>query len=219
MLLVINPVPLVLGSIGVSVLSISMGFVIFPLAVVDVTVGVDQSASSVCFVIFPVAFVNTSIAPDLVASAVTLFRLNVPLSLVLGSVGEHHHRPLLLLDTWLVVFIVVPSVLEFRETFSDSLDSGSLFFKLLRVHFNMNSSPHEETLAHFKAIDLLDHAASKEAPDERLHVDDSAERDLIESLPVLPALGLIVSSPVPEVSLFVFLGFVGAASTHFILKY
>ena len=113
MLLVVDPVPLVLGSIGVSVFSETVSLVFAPVAVVDVPVSMDQAASAVGFVVFPISFINTAVRPYLVSSAVALVGVDVPLPFVLATVLKDDHRPLLLDDTWLVVLITLPAILKF----------------------------------------------------------------------------------------------------------
>ena len=71
-LLIVDPVALVFGSVRVSVLSISMGLVVLPIAVVDISIGVDEPSSTVSFVIFPITFINTAVAPYLITSAMLL---------------------------------------------------------------------------------------------------------------------------------------------------
>jgi len=141
-LLIVHPVPNVLGAIRVSVLAEPVSFVVPPESIVDVPVSVDQTAFSVSFVISPVTFVDRAVAPDLVAASVSLVCVHVPLALVLRAVLEDDHGPLLFLNSLLVILLLILTVVKFRELFTDSLDLCSLLFKFFRLHLDMNGASH-----------------------------------------------------------------------------
>ena len=71
MLLVILPGSNILGSVCVSVGSISVGLVIDPVSLVDIAVSMVQLAMTVSFSVLPGAFVSAAIKPLLFALAVT----------------------------------------------------------------------------------------------------------------------------------------------------
>lgn len=70
---------------------------------------------------------------------------SVPLSLILSSVLEDEHWSLLLEYLRLVVLILVETVLKFRELLSDLLDSSSLSFQFLGIHFDVYRPSHHES--------------------------------------------------------------------------
>ena len=148
MLLVVDPVAFILGSIGVSVLSEPMSLVIAPGTVVDVSVGVDEPAAAVSLVSFKVAFVNASVGPDLIAFAVSLVIGHIPLALVTSTVVQSHHRPMLFLHTRFVKGVQKvhrpfqyvfsgDTVLERRQSIPDVLHSGTLLLRFLGVHLDV----------------------------------------------------------------------------------
>jgi hypothetical protein len=138
MLFVVDPIAFILCTIRMRILTIAMCLIILPIAVIDVTVCVNEPTSSICFIVFPVSFVYTSVTPNLITSTMLLTSSSIPLTFVLSTVLQCFHRMTIFLDSWLIVFIVISSILEFRQSFSDLLDSCPLFFQFFRIHLNMN---------------------------------------------------------------------------------
>jgi hypothetical protein len=126
MLLVVDPVTLVLGSVGVRILSEAMRLVVLPLAIIDITVCVNKPSTSVSLIMLPISLVYASIAPNLISSAMSEASFHIPLALVLGAVRQDHHLSLLFMDAWLVVLVVISSVLELRQVFPNCLNAGTL---------------------------------------------------------------------------------------------
>jgi len=118
-LLVLTPVSLILGAVGVVVSTFSVGLVVLPLSLVDVSVSVDESSSSVGLVVAPVALINGAVNPDLDSSAVLHVSVGIPLSLILGAVGQFD---LLLLHSLDSVVLLV-AIVEGWKLFSDALSS------------------------------------------------------------------------------------------------
>ena len=143
MLLIVDPVTFVLGTVSVSIFSEAVSLVIFPLAIIDVAIRMNQSSTAISFIGFPISFINATIAPNLISSAVSKSGFHIPFSLILSAVGQHHHLPLLFLYTRLIIFVVISTVFELRQVFPYGLHSCSLLFKFFRVHFNVNSSSHK----------------------------------------------------------------------------
>lgn len=72
MLLIIAPLADILGSIGMRVGSVAVGFVVDPVTFIDVAVCVVELAAAVRFAIGPLALVATSIEPFLLSLTVTV---------------------------------------------------------------------------------------------------------------------------------------------------
>ena len=126
-LLVVDPVALVFGSVSVSVLAETMRFVVLPLPIVDVSVGMDQSSSTIGFVSLPVPLVNAAVGPNLIAFAVFVLGSYIPLALVTSSILQSHHGSLFLHDPWLILFVSgTNAILEWRQAVSNLHHSGSL---------------------------------------------------------------------------------------------
>ena len=113
MLFVIDPLALVLGSIGMCVLSKAVSLVVLPITVVDVTISVDQSSSAIGHVPLPVSFVDRAIRPNLNSSTMSLIGVNVPLPSVLSTIGQGLGIAVLQPDSVVdVLLLLVKSVLE-----------------------------------------------------------------------------------------------------------
>ena len=163
-LFVVDPIPLILGTVRMRVLAIPVRLVVLPVTVVYVTVGVDKSPAPICFIVFPIAFVNTTVTPNLIASAVFHASFAIPLAVVLGTVRKHSHRNFVFLNSWRIIFVIVAAILEFREAFTNLKDSLPLFFKFFRVHFNMYGTTLEKTKCHFVAVYFFDHPSCYKPP-------------------------------------------------------
>lgn len=95
-----------------SVLTKTVRFVILPVTVVDVAVGVNESPATIGLVKLPVAIINAAIGPNLVSAAMSLIGLDVPLTIILGTILKLHFILFLLLDSWFVVLVLVHAVLK-----------------------------------------------------------------------------------------------------------
>ena len=111
-LLIINPVAFVLGTVGMRVLAEPVCFVILPVAVVDVAVRVYQPSTPIGLIVLPIPFINASVAPNLIASSMPLFCLRVPFSFILSTVRKRDHVLLLSQNAWIVVFVGIKTVYE-----------------------------------------------------------------------------------------------------------
>ena len=107
MLLIFLPVPLVSGAVGMSILAISIGFIVFPLTVVDITISMDQPSSSVCFIALPVSLVDAAIRPNLSSPSVSKCGIDLPLAIVLSSVSH--------VDLWLLHLLYAIPVIFIRD--------------------------------------------------------------------------------------------------------
>jgi hypothetical protein len=87
MLLIIDPVPIVLGPIDVDVDAPPVSFIFFPEAVEHVAISMPKLAPAMGLVIFPSALVLGSIRPDLHSVTVTVVFL--PLSFVYCAVIKY----------------------------------------------------------------------------------------------------------------------------------
>ena len=86
MLFIVFPLANILGSVGMGVCSISVGFVIQPVAFVNVTIGVIEFTVAVCFAIAPLSLVPRAIKPLLLSLAVSL--PVVPFAFIDGATFE-----------------------------------------------------------------------------------------------------------------------------------
>ena len=86
MLLVVEPLTLVIGTICMRVCSHAFSLIVDPLSFIDIAIGMNKLSLSVGLIVAPLAFVATTIWPQLGANAVTL--AVQPLSSVGGSIAQ-----------------------------------------------------------------------------------------------------------------------------------
>lgn len=92
MLQVIQPLPLILGSVLVAVEAVTVGFVVAPLPLVAVPVYMVEAPETARLVLAPLALVPRSVHPVLNAPAIT--HRDNPLALVRGATAEGVQWPL-----------------------------------------------------------------------------------------------------------------------------
>lgn len=90
MLLVVEPLAHIGGTVSMSVGSMPMSFVVAPLAFIDVAICVHEFAEAVCLVSLPLTFVLRAIWPDLMTIAV--LHPVEPLTSVNCSAWQGHGR-------------------------------------------------------------------------------------------------------------------------------
>lgn len=86
MLLVVSPLPLILGSVAVEVDSFTVSFVIDPLSVIYVAINVNEFSPSVGFILMPLTFIHSPVRPNL--HAIAFFFLTLPLPIVLDAITK-----------------------------------------------------------------------------------------------------------------------------------
>jgi hypothetical protein len=87
MLLIVDPVPIILGPVDVDVDALPVSFIFFPQAFEYVAISVPKLALAMGLIIFPFALVLGSIRPYLLTVTVTVVFL--PLSLVYCAVIKY----------------------------------------------------------------------------------------------------------------------------------
>lgn len=156
-----------------SVLSISMSFVIAPVSIVDITICVNQSTATISFVALPVSIINRSISPDLMSSSMALIGFSIPFTFILRHVSHRHHVLFRFLNTWFVVFVLILSVLEVGQLVPYITNSLFLRFKLLRVHLNVNLSSVQHAWSSYESVYFFYALSSQKSSNDRLEFNNS----------------------------------------------
>ena len=86
MLLVVEPLTLVIGTVRMRVCSHAFSLIVDPLSFVDIAIGMNKLSLSVGLIVAPLALVAATIWPQLGANAVTL--AVQPLSSIGGSIAQ-----------------------------------------------------------------------------------------------------------------------------------
>jgi len=84
MLFVIDPISLIVSTVGVLVGSMSVGFVVNPLALIDISISMYKFPVTIGLVILPVTLIPRSVRPNLRSCSISL--ILEPLSAVGGTV-------------------------------------------------------------------------------------------------------------------------------------
>ena len=85
-LLVVEPLALVVGTISVRVGAHAFSLVIYPLPLIDITISMHQLSLPVSFIVAPLAFIATAIRPELGANAIA--RAVQPLACILSAIAK-----------------------------------------------------------------------------------------------------------------------------------
>ena len=84
MLFIVDPVSVVVGTVGMGVSSFSMGLVVEPLTLVHIPISMDQLSLAICFIVPPLALVAAAIGPQLMT--ITVSQVVEPLASVCGPI-------------------------------------------------------------------------------------------------------------------------------------
>ena len=71
MLLIIEPLPFIVGTISMRICSHTFSFVIYPLAFIDIAISVNKFSLSVGFIITPLTLIAATIRPELSAHSIS----------------------------------------------------------------------------------------------------------------------------------------------------